>query len=610
MASNTNPSSSSSSSSQIIVKYDVFISFRGVDTRNNFTDHLFAALRRKSIHAFRDDKKLKKGEAIAPELIQAIEGSHVYIVVFSKNYASSTWCLRELAKIVECHNVSGKRVLPVFYEVDPSDVRKQSGEFGKAFAGYEEIFKENLEMIQRWREALIQVANLCGWDIRDKPENEEIEKIIKEFLPNLRDMDLSHSEHLIKMPNFSEVPNLERLNLEGCIRLAQINPSIGRLTKLVLLNLKNCKALVSIPENVVSLSSLETLNFSGCSNLQQLVVVKPRHVNHLNINDTSETTIHRQSTSSMKKMPCVRSLWPFLPKFPHLLDVDLSFCNLLRIPDSIGSLHCLERLNLGGNRFVSLPACTFKELLALRYLNLEHCKQLKYLPELPSRTVLPTSRRTTFTRLLGLIIYDCPNLCDVKRCYSIALSWMIRIIEMEMGQIYIAIPGNRIPRWCDKQNVGWKIMMDPSPSVQDNNWIGVACCATFVAHDAPPRFTSSPFIVITFVKEPGPLWDLPAFFIPINLDKDVVTVELDHLVLCFITREQLIDHIRYITQAPHVHDLDGLEMIVQHHHSQGLDLEVKNCGYRWLFEGDLEQLKATMTQGESSSIRKRKLLTM
>ncbi|KAK7257342.1 hypothetical protein RIF29_31247 [Crotalaria pallida] len=168
MASNINPSSSSSSSSQIIVKYDVFISFRGMDTRNNFTDHLFAALGRKSIHAFRDDKKLKKGEAIAPELIQAIEGSHVYIVVFSKNYASSTWCLRELAKIVECHNVSKKRVLPVFYDVDPYEVRKQSGDFGKAFAGYEERFKDDSEMIKTWREALIQVANLSGWDIRDK----------------------------------------------------------------------------------------------------------------------------------------------------------------------------------------------------------------------------------------------------------------------------------------------------------------------------------------------------------------------------------------------------------------------------------------------------------
>ncbi|KAK7257347.1 hypothetical protein RIF29_31255 [Crotalaria pallida] len=435
------------------------------------------------------------------------------------------------------------------------------------------------------------------------------------FLPNLRDMNLSHSEHLIKIPNFSEVPNLERLNLKGCIRLARINPSIGRLTKLVSLNLENCKALVSIPENVLRISSLETLNLSSCSNLQQLVVVKPRHVNHLNITDTSETTIHRQSTPSIDKMPCVHSLWPSLPKFPHLLDLDLSFCNLLRIPDDIGSLHCLESLNLGGNRFASLPARSFKELLALRYLNLEHCKQLKYLPELPSHTVLPTSRRTTYW-FLGLIIYDCPNLCDVEHCYSVALSWMIRIIEMEMRsplpwcRIFITIPGSQIRRWCDKQNVGQSIRMDPYSSMQDNNWIGVACCATFVAHGAPTRTRyypdPLPTILIQLQKNNLSL----DFVFPMRLDKNLVTVESDHLVLCFITRKMFIDFLSYETKLEEAElDLDGLEIVVEPPTRSGLRFEVKNCGYRWLFEGDLEQLKAT-TKGESSSIRKRKFLTL
>ncbi|KAK7257341.1 hypothetical protein RIF29_31245 [Crotalaria pallida] len=932
MASNTNPSSS----------YDVFISFRGVDTRNNFTDHLFAALGRKSIHTFRDDKKLKKGEAIAPELIQAIEGSHVYIVVFSKNYVSSTWCLRELAKIVECHNVSGKRVLPVFYDVDPSEVRKQSGDFGIAFAEYEERFREDLEMIQSWKEALMQVANLSGWDIRDKPEYKEIEKIVEEvtsilgqyilrlpipsdivgihsaleqlekllnlsseedvrvvgicgmsgigkttlatvlydrisrqydaccfidnvskiyrdhgsivaqrellfqtlkednlhvgnrlhannlirtrlrhlkalivldnvdqfeqidnlsvkpellsagsriiiisrdqrilskyclnhvynvkpldyknalqlfcrvaykddgitidyrewisqvlnyaqghplaikvlgsllfgrdvcewrsalirlkgspskdimdvlrigydgledsekeifldiaclfdeelethlteildfrgfhatigiralidkslitrkfnrifmhdllkelgksivrekspkkprkwsrlwdyedlynvmlenkasknleaivvcghpakiaektmrvdalsqmrhlkllmlwnvhdsgslhylsnglgyltwdaypfaslpsnfqpdklvelrlkhscikqlwegkkFLPNLRKMNLSHSIYLIEMPDFSEVPNLEELNLNGCIKLVRIDPSIGCLKKLVSLILRDCKALVSIPENIiVSLSSLETLDLFGCSNLKQLVV-KSRHVNHLSkIDSTSEITIHLQSTPSTDKMTYVHSFCPSLPKFCCLLHLNLSFCNLHQIPDYIGSLNCLERLILRGNKFVRLP-CSIKELSALRYLNLEHCKQLKYLPELPSCTALPTSRKSyTWS---GLRIFDCPNLCDVERCCSMALSWMIRIFEMEMrsslparGHIHIIIPGSQIPRWCNKQNVGSSIRMDSSPSMHDSNWIGVACCATFVVHGDPINF--------------------------------------------------------------------------------------------------------------------------
>ncbi|CAL1393463.1 unnamed protein product [Linum trigynum] len=47
----TNPTPSQSSWQS---KHDVFISFRGVDVRNTFVDHLCATLRRKRIKSFRD----------------------------------------------------------------------------------------------------------------------------------------------------------------------------------------------------------------------------------------------------------------------------------------------------------------------------------------------------------------------------------------------------------------------------------------------------------------------------------------------------------------------------------------------------------------------------
>ena len=103
--------------------------------------------------------------------MQAIEGSQVLIVVFSKNYATSSWCLQELAKIVDCMNMeipTGQSVLPVFYDVKPSEVRKQSGYYGQAFVEHEVKFKQDLGMVQRWREALVQVANLSGWDVQDR----------------------------------------------------------------------------------------------------------------------------------------------------------------------------------------------------------------------------------------------------------------------------------------------------------------------------------------------------------------------------------------------------------------------------------------------------------
>ena len=90
--------SSSSSSRRWI--YDVFLSFRGMDTHNNFIDHLYAALQCLGIFTFRDNERLERGKSISPELLKAIEELRISIVILSKNYAYSTWCLDELAKII------------------------------------------------------------------------------------------------------------------------------------------------------------------------------------------------------------------------------------------------------------------------------------------------------------------------------------------------------------------------------------------------------------------------------------------------------------------------------------------------------------------------------
>jgi hypothetical protein len=159
--------SSSSSNSTPQWKYDVFLSFRGKDTRNSFTDHLYAALKQKGIVTFRDEEKLETGKSISPELMQVIEESRFAIVILSKNYASSTWCLDELVKIVGCMKEIGTTVLPVFYDLDPSNVRKQTGTFGQAFAKHEEHFKDNIKKVQTWRIALGEVANLKGWHLQN-----------------------------------------------------------------------------------------------------------------------------------------------------------------------------------------------------------------------------------------------------------------------------------------------------------------------------------------------------------------------------------------------------------------------------------------------------------
>ena len=149
-------------------KHDVFLSFRGEDTRKGFTSHLHSALDRQKIDAY-IDYNLKKGEEVGPKLAEAIEGSLMSIVVFSRDYASSKWCLEELVKIMECRKWWGHVVIPVFYKTDPSHVRKQIGSYEKAFAKHERDLRNNLSVqhnVYKWKAALTDAANICGWDSR------------------------------------------------------------------------------------------------------------------------------------------------------------------------------------------------------------------------------------------------------------------------------------------------------------------------------------------------------------------------------------------------------------------------------------------------------------
>ncbi|XP_075080773.1 TMV resistance protein N-like [Nicotiana tabacum] len=164
--------------------YKVFLSFRGEDTRKTFTGHLFKGLKNSGIFTFQDDKRLEHGASISDELLKAIEQSQVALVVFSKNYATSRWCLDELVKIMECKDQCGQTVIPVFYDVDPSHVRKQRESFAEAFDKHETSYKdddEGMQNLQRWRNALTAAADLKGYDIRDGIEAENIQHIVDQI---------------------------------------------------------------------------------------------------------------------------------------------------------------------------------------------------------------------------------------------------------------------------------------------------------------------------------------------------------------------------------------------------------------------------------------------
>ncbi|CDY25444.1 BnaC09g39590D [Brassica napus] len=169
-----------SSSSSLTWTHDVFPSFCGGDVRKSFLSHLLKELESKGIRPFIDNN-IERAQSIGPELVRAIRESRVAVVLLSRNYTSSSWCLDELVEIMKCRERDQQTVISIFYGVDPSYVRKQTRDFGKVFnntcVGKEEKVKK------AWRQALVDVGNIAGYDSsRWETEANMIDEIAEELM--------------------------------------------------------------------------------------------------------------------------------------------------------------------------------------------------------------------------------------------------------------------------------------------------------------------------------------------------------------------------------------------------------------------------------------------
>ncbi|KAK2438418.1 disease resistance protein RPV1 [Trifolium repens] len=172
-------------------KYDVFVSFRGEDTRDNFTSHLYAELCRQNVETFIDNR-LDRGEEISPALYRAIEESKIYVIILSEHYASSSWCLDELTEILKCKERYGREVIPVFYKVDPSNVRHQRHSYADDLVKHHQRFGDKVDA---WKASLTQVAGISGWDSqKTSPESTLVTEIVKDIWKKLKKCFLSDHE--------------------------------------------------------------------------------------------------------------------------------------------------------------------------------------------------------------------------------------------------------------------------------------------------------------------------------------------------------------------------------------------------------------------------------
>ncbi|RXI06342.1 hypothetical protein DVH24_018384 [Malus domestica] len=385
--------SSSSFTSNPSWKYDVFLSFRGEDTRTNFTDHLYKGLVDKGIHTF-IDRQLSRGEEISPALLKAIEESRISLVIFSKSYASSRCCLDELVKILQCRESKKQIVLPVFYKVDPSHVGNQKSSFGDAFTDHESKFKDKKKVLM-WRRALREVANLSGYPLLqgeygtkkikgivvELPEPDVItlnaESFLRmvnleifinrnarffgriDYLPNdLRWIELGgqsnfHRRHIVvfnlppnyhprhlatfdvaysgirSLKGFKNLAKLTNMNLSGCEFLEKI-PDLSGSPNLKHLVLSDCKSLVEVDDSVGFLDKLVELNLYGCSKLTRFVT---------RLGSRFLKTLSLRSCARLESFPEIEERM-----MESLTDLDIGESGIRELPSSIAYLTGLAYL--------------------------------------------------------------------------------------------------------------------------------------------------------------------------------------------------------------------------------------------------------------------------
>ncbi|GLJ27434.1 hypothetical protein SUGI_0538600 [Cryptomeria japonica] len=196
-------------------KYDVFLSFRGPDVRKTFADHLYQSLSIAGLNVFIDSEKLEKGEVIGMSLQQAIQNSTIYIPIFSPDYATSVWCLREVSLMWQMKSTNAHIMIPLFYNVEPSHVRHGGGPYAKAFNKHCTQGPYRPEVIKGWRDVLCEVSYLSGWSLVETSagyEGKLVDQVVKDVLQSLDFGMRAVAEHPVGLiPRSEEVIQLLKL---------------------------------------------------------------------------------------------------------------------------------------------------------------------------------------------------------------------------------------------------------------------------------------------------------------------------------------------------------------------------------------------------------------
>ncbi|KAL1342033.1 hypothetical protein AAHE18_09G130600 [Arachis hypogaea] len=271
-----------------------------------------------------------------------------------------------------------------------------------------------------------------GYGLKSPPENLFTQRLVEICMPHshitklwhgvknlvsLERIDLNECKELANLPDLSKASKLKSLNLSGCESLAELHSSIWSLDALEILALDGCRKLTSL-RSEKHLKSRKTISVNGCTSLREFSV-SSRVMECLDLRNAGIEELHQsiQRSSKLKSLYLdslilIENLPNELSLLKNLSELRISNCRQLvlnkeqlhtlfnglrclhllylkdcdklsELPNNIGCLEYLCDLRLDGSAVETLPI-TVKDLINLEILSLRNCKNLKYLPTLPT----------------------------------------------------------------------------------------------------------------------------------------------------------------------------------------------------------------------------------
>ncbi|XP_039165032.1 disease resistance-like protein DSC2 isoform X2 [Eucalyptus grandis] len=199
------------------------MNFRGRDTRKGFGDYHYTSLVDAGVHVFRDEE-ICVGAKIGFDFPSVIAQTKISIVIISENFASSSWCLKELVHILECRRSRGQLVLPIYYKVKPLQLKYLTGRFRGAIDAHKRKMGEMV--VNYWIEALREVTSVKGWKSEEfGHEGELVRSVVNEVM-----IALNGTKRIMSSIDNNEVPTKKPKAKEfTCSRKTMTSVMVSRL---------------------------------------------------------------------------------------------------------------------------------------------------------------------------------------------------------------------------------------------------------------------------------------------------------------------------------------------------------------------------------------------